>query len=377
MTTVLWVVLTPIALGLLALGIWLLKVIVPAVVEGWREGMHGDGSYELPEAAAALGLLPPERQNTKLASPEPAAVTAAVSAARTGDWKPAAALLEEIGRNWAFRAFVCGRLAEYAAEEDTWLLAWEAARPDDPDAAVVRARSTVFLAWRIRGGKRAQYTAGEQFDGFHRTLARSREENARAAALNPDDPTPYISEIWTALGLGYPHAAMDRIWSELTARAPHLYEAHYSAMQYWCAKWRGSEKLARDFAARAAAGAPLGSLLKVLPLIAHYEHDESDDTAADTTPEMHAIVDAALADTAAADPDHPRLAEARHLLAYYLLLQDRYEASVEQFRLVDGYVGALPWRYRSDAAEYYCGRRDIAVAGAAEAAGTTGAATSD
>ncbi|MFD7446434.1 hypothetical protein [Streptomyces sp. NPDC059909] len=361
---VLWVVLTPIVLGLLALGIWFLKAIVQGAVEGWRSELP----YELPDGAAALGLLPPERQNTELAAPDPAALTAALTAAAAGDWKPAAALVEETGRNWDLRSFVCSRLAESAAEDDTWLLVWETARPGDPDAATVRARSTVFLAWRIRGGKRAQYTTGEQFAGFRRTLASSREETARAAALAPEDPTPYVGAIWTALGLGHPHAEMDRIWTEVTSRAPHHYEAHYAALQYWCAKWRGSEQLARDFAARSAAGAPPGTLLKVFPLIAHYEHDDSEDTSVDITPEMHALVDAALADAAAADPGHPRLPEVRHLLAYYLTLQDRHEAALEQYRLVDGHVGALPWRYRTDAAEFYCGQRDATVAGAVEAA---------
>ncbi len=196
----------------------------------------------------------------------------------------------------------------------------------------------------------------------------SREEHARAAALAPEgDPGPYVGEIWTAIGLGCPHADMDLLWKEITERAPYHYEAHFSALQYWCGKWRGSEELARAFAARAARNAPPGSLMTALPLIAHFEHDESDSTDADRTPEMHALVDAALADAAAADPDHPRLPEVRHLLAYYLSLQDRDEAAVEQFRLVDGHVGALPWRYRGDPAASYCELRDETEAAAAPA----------
>lgn len=202
-----------------------------------------------------------------------------------------------------------------------------------------------------------------------------REEVARAAALNPDDPTPYVAEIWLTLGLGYPNARMDDLWTEITARAPHHYEAHFSALQYWCAKWRGSERLATEFAERAAAAAPAGSLLTALPLIAHFEHDDSDDTAADNTPEMVARVEAALRDAAVADPAHPRLPEVRHLLAYYLHLQGRDAAAVEHFRLFDGHVDALPWRYRNNKAEYFCQVRDIGVreAGAAARTGMSGA----
>ncbi|MER6685256.1 hypothetical protein ABT287_32415, partial [Streptomyces olivaceoviridis] len=188
------------------------------------------------------------------------------------------------------------------------------------------------------------------------------------AALNPDDPTPHIAEIWVALGLGYPNAEMDKLWAEISTRAPHHYEAHFSALQYWCAKWRGSSRLAFEFAERAAADAPLGSLLTALPLIAHFEHDESEDTAADNTPEMLARVEAALRDAAAADPSHPRLPELRHLLAFYLHLQDRNEAALEQFKLVDGHVNALPWRYRGDMAGHYCRVRNTVVQAVREAA---------
>ncbi|ANW16955.1 hypothetical protein [Streptomyces clavuligerus] len=359
----LWVVLTPIVLGLAAVGVWFLKAVVQGAIEGWRSASDEDADGSgTPEEVLAEGFLPADRQNTEFSCPEPEALTRAVGAARAGDWQPTAALLAGTGRDWEHRARYSERLAGVAATDDTWLLAWEAARPDDPDAALVRARSTVRLAWKVRGGQRAKHTTQEQFDGFHRTLARSREENARAAALNPDDPSPYINEIWTALGLGYPQADMDRIWDEITARAPHHYEAHFSALQFWCAKWRGSKELATEFAKRAADAAPPGSLIKVFPLIAHYEHDESDDADVERSPEMRALVDAALADAHAADPGHPRLAEVRHLLAYYLSLQDRDEAAMEQFRLVDGYVNALPWRYWDDGAERYCALRDETVA---------------
>lgn len=366
---ILWIVLGVIGVPLLALGLYFLKAIVQGAIEGWRGADDGseedaDRPYELPAAAAALGMKPPEEQNGDSAAPVPAVLTSAVAAAKSGDWQPAADLLEATAtaRDWENRSFHSSWLADAAADDDTWLLAWESARPDDPGAALVRARSTVALAGKIRGSKQAKYTTAEQFQGFRRVMEQSREHHARAISVGVEgDPVPYVGLISTALGLGDPHIEMERIWKELTDRDPHHYEAHYMALQYWCAKWRGSEKLARDFAAEAAAKAPAGSLMTVFPLIAHFEHDESDTTDADRTPEMRALVDAVLADVAAADPDHPRLAEVRHLLAYYLCLQDRDEAAVEQFRLVDGYVDALPWRYRGDPAGEFCRMRDLSL----------------
>ncbi|MGW2211162.1 hypothetical protein [Streptomyces sp. NPDC001781] len=378
MTVLLWI-LAALALPFVLFAAWMAKVFLKEFFSGNAEAaLEAEEAATAAAASAALGLLPAERQNTDSAGPQAPETTAALAAVRGGDWRPAADLLAAVGRDWERRSLLTYLLADQAASDDTWLLAWEAERPEDPDAAVVRARSAVILAWRVRGAQRAQHTTSEQFEGFHRTLLEAREEVARAAALNPDDPTPYIAEIWLALGLGYPNARMDDLWAEITARAPHHYEAHFSALQYWCAKWRGSERLATGFAERAAAEAPVGSLLTALPLIAHFEHDDSDDTAADNTPEMVARVEAALKDAAAADPAHPRLPELRHLLAYYLHLQGRDEAAVEYFRLVDGHVDALPWRYRTDKAEYFCQVRDTAVtkAGAVGRTGMSAAAES-
>lgn len=373
MTVLLWI-LGILAVPTLVVVLWLGGVFVKEFFAQTSGAGEADDDGGGAEAAAQLGLLPAERQNTKYAGPLPEGWETAFADARGGDWKAGARLLEGIGRDWDLRSMAVSQLAGLAAEEDDWLLAWETARPDDPDAAVVRACSTVVLAGQLRGAQRARHTTQEQFDGFHRMLRRSRAEIARAAALNPDDPTPYISEIAVATGLSYPHSEMDKLWAEITARAPHHYEAHWRALQYWCKKWCGSEQLATEFAERAAASAPLGSMLTVLPLIVHYEHDDSDDSAADRTPEMIARVNAGLADAAAADPAHPRLPELRHLLAYYLALQDRDEAAIEQFRLVDGYVNALPWRYHGDGmTARYCRIRNLSAQAVTSAETVAGA----
>ncbi|MFF1421788.1 hypothetical protein [Streptomyces sp. NPDC058280] len=311
--------------------------------------------------SAELGFLPPEQLDDQHAGPPIPERERALAGVRAGDWQQAAALLADTGQDWERRSMYAYDLGAAAAKDDGWLLAWESARPDDPDAAVVRARSTVVLAWELRGGDWAKNTSGEQFDAFHRTLARSREEIARAAELNPQDPTPYITEIATATGFGYSPQEMHRVWAEVSARAPHHYEAHFMALQYWCAKWCGSDEEAREFAGRAAADAPLGSLLSAFPLIAWFEARLNDSVtdAEYRDPGLTALIDAALVDAAAAPADHPRLVELRHLLAYFLYRQGRYDAALEQFRLVDGYTDALPWRYYEK--RFYVAAREATV----------------
>ncbi|MFI8191528.1 hypothetical protein ACIF8T_22365 [Streptomyces sp. NPDC085946] len=345
-----------------------LGLAIACAVAYYRRLTGGLPSWGASRKARALGLLPESRQNTSWAAAPGPELEQARAAAADGRWEPAARLLAAAReqRDWARRAYYADAFGSHqAAHPGGWLDAWEAAAgPDDPDVAVVRACATVSLAWHLRGGGWAKDTSREQFASFHGTLDRARRETARAARANPDDPTPYLCEIWTGLGLGCSHEDMRRIWKEVTARAPHHFGAHGAALQYWCAKWRGSEALAVSFAREAAATAPPGSLLAALPLIAWYEHHDSGAEAADfRAPHLLALVDAALEDLAAAPPDHPDTARVRHLLAYFLTRQGRHDAALEQFRLVDGYVDALPWRYWSDPAAAYCRWRDRAVRG--------------
>ncbi|MFI8202542.1 hypothetical protein [Streptomyces sp. NPDC085937] len=109
----------------------------------------------------------------------------------------------------------------------------------------------------------------------------SRDDIERATALRPDDPSPLVAEILRARGLGYSHEEVHALLSRVTDLAPQHFEAHSSALQDWTAKWHGSHRLAREFAEKAAAGAPPGSLLAVLPMIAWYENHVGKPGAAD------------------------------------------------------------------------------------------------
>ncbi|WP_351235979.1 hypothetical protein [Streptomyces sp. NPDC002133] len=310
-------------------------------------------------------LLPLRLQRGKLAGPDPG-LRRALIAASVGVWKPAAELLAGTAQDWERRALYVDHLASLTGwMRGRWLRAWDAARPGDPDVALVKARARIHCAWKKRGAAYAKQTPAWRMRAFHRQLIASREEIAVAASLNPYDPTPYSAEIWTALGLGYPHDLMRELWAEVTARAPHHFEAHFNALQYWSAKWRGSNELARAFAQQASAGAPKGSLMAALPLFAWYEAYMSRSAVlpGPRSPEVRAMIDAALEDVDAAG-DHPRLPDVRHLLAYCLHKQGRHRAALEQFRRVDGYVDALPWHYSGYRRIYYRAIRTAAARGA-------------
>ncbi|MBT2478159.1 hypothetical protein [Streptomyces sp. ISL-94] len=296
------------------------------------------------------GLLPLRPLNTRLPGPDPL-LQRTLKDVSHGEWTSAAQLLTDAGKDWDRRAYYVQHLSHSAAHDgDAWLRAWNAARPEDSDAALVSACARVEHAWKTRGALRASATSSEQFEAFHRELLGARDDLARVAAMNPEDPTPLAKEIWVALGLGYPMDTMRSLWDQVTERAPHVYSAHHGALQFMCKKWRGSHIQAKEFATQAAHDAPLGSLLKVLPLNAWYEEhevftEERLMPESFRSPHLIGLVNAALEDAAAAE-GHPELPVARHVLAYFLLRQGRYRESVAQFRHVDGYAHGLPWRYQ-------------------------------
>ncbi|MFI7353646.1 hypothetical protein ACIBTP_06820 [Streptomyces avidinii] len=290
-------------------------------------------------------LMPLRFLNGRLAGPDPQ-LQRTLKAVRSGAWQPAADLLGAAGTDWERRTQYTRVLAYSAVHDgDAWLRAWQAAAPDDPDAVMVAASARVSQAWKLRGARRAIATSQEQFDAFHRELHAARGALAHAARVCPDDPTPLVETVWVALGLGYSKDDMAALWAEVEARAPHHFAAHHAAVQYYSRKWRGSRAEAEEFVARAVQQAPRGQLMTLLPLLVWFEHEEEgDSTGRHGMPHVIAMVDAALEDVAAAQ-GHPRLPEARHLLAYFLVRQHRHRAALAQFRQVDGYTDAVPWRY--------------------------------
>ncbi|MFI7298285.1 hypothetical protein [Streptomyces sp. NPDC050121] len=313
-----------------------------------RQGPSESAQKPLVIDAAAYGLVPAARLDVRFAGADPQA-DAVAAAAVAGDWRQAAAYLDEAGRDWDLRWYRLGILAHAAVQDDSWLRAWRATYPYDPSAALVVADALVAFAGEARGAKRAKHTTAEQFQGFHQLLSQALPVCQEAARLAPDDPSPWVAQISIALGLGWSHEDFRSLWAQVVARDPHHYGAHLAALQYWCAKWRGSQELMFAFAEEAAATAPPGSLLPVLRLYAAFEHGlQTRDRSVYQQPFMRAAIDATLGAVAQVPPHHHRLPTVRHLLADALFRTERYAEAVEQFRAVGGFIGSVPWNYFVD-----------------------------
>ncbi|MFD3700595.1 hypothetical protein ACFWUZ_31465 [Streptomyces sp. NPDC058646] len=292
---------------------------------------------------AEFGLVPREQLDPRRGGPETdpgvrAEQLRVADAAFEGDWRPAAAHVRAARPgDWDDRWSRLELLLQLAESDDRWLTDWRTAEPSDGDAATVDAQQLLRRAWAVRGSAYAKDVPDGDMRQFMATLPAVMAAAQRASELAPADPGPWVVMVTAARAMGYSRGQFGDLWRNLTKRAPHHTAAHWQALQYWCAKWGGSDELMLDFARRAALGAPAGSTLPGIYLHALAEL-RTKWPAAD--PQLLLTVAERLD---AVREDHEGLPRLRHLLAHHLLRSGQPAAALEQFRRIGPYCGAAPW----------------------------------
>ncbi|WP_344459566.1 hypothetical protein [Kitasatospora kazusensis] len=322
---------------------------------------------------AAYGLPPLEQLDARRAGPPPPVyrskeIQAIAHAAWEGDWRPAAAYVEAAGRDWDERWSRMELLQQVMEQDDSWLDAWLLVQPDSCEAATLHAQRLLHQAWAIRGSEYANKVPADRMAAFRRLVPASIDAAKQAAELGPQDPGPWVVMVTAARGAQYSHEQFRPLWEGLVARAPHHYTGHWQAMQYWCAKWFGSNRLMLEFAERTVGRAPAGSPLAGIYVHALYELVKRSGSAAlpSSAAAKDLLVQAARSLDQVPEGDE-RLPRLRHLLAHYLNKAGRYEAALEQFRLLGPWCGAEPWTKEVDPVAAF----DFARGTAATKAGTT------
>ncbi|WP_033208023.1 hypothetical protein [Streptomyces bikiniensis] len=332
-------ILLAVLVGLLLCGLYPC-VIVPDLADRWVRKHFVASDYGL----APRGQLDSSRPGPPPPPHRHREGQAVADAAWNGDWRVAEAYVRAAGEDWDERWSRTELLQEVAREEDAWLEAWRAAEPGNCDAATLRARIMVQRAWAVRGGGFAHEVSKDRMKSFRAMLPAAIEEARRAALLDPANPGPWVVMVTAARGAQYGRARFRPLWDGLVARAPHHYEGHWQALQYWCAKWYGSDRLMMRFAGRAVREAPQGSPLAGMYLHALEELVGRPATAFSSTPLVRGHLKRVAASFAEVDPADERLPALRHLLAHYMLRSRMYGPALEQFRLIDPWCGAEPWR---------------------------------
>ncbi|WP_133260103.1 hypothetical protein [Streptacidiphilus pinicola] len=309
----------------------------------------------------AFGLVPRAELDASRAAPPPSAELTArrqgiADAAWAGDFQPAAAYVAEAGNDWDERWSRLELLQYLAGEDETWLAKWRADQPDNADAATLHASLLLHNAWKVRGGGFANQVPPERMAKFKQMLPASMEAARAAAELAPENPGPWVVMITAARGLRYSHEQFQPLWAGLQARTPLHVDGHWQAMQYWCAKWHGSNEAMMQFAEAALAASPEGSALAGTYLHALHEL-EGRKAALPSGPRAVQLLDRVRVCLLALPADDERLPALRHLLAHFLLRAEQYDAALEQFQLLGRWCGAYPWTDAADPiAEFDRGR---------------------
>ncbi|MGW3243014.1 hypothetical protein [Streptomyces sp. NPDC001070] len=319
-------------------------VLLPRMLRG--RGMRAAAAVD----PAQYGFVPREEIDIRLPGPDEELTQALSVTQRTQDWHAVAALLKgtpaEGEARWQRVQTLAGaaavELAQNPGKGAAWLRTWRVEDPKDAGGAAVHAAFLVQQARRAPAGS----------PDVPIILEEARTVAAEATLLAPGDPVPHIVELAAA-------GDFATAWDEIASRAPHHMGAHLTALA------RLPEDAARDFAERAAASAPEGSLLPALPLFELYAH-LPDVILVRSFYESEVVsraIGGALYATEHASPSDPVLPVVRHLLAAFLLRAERFPEAVEQFRHVDGYAGAAPWAYEADPAAAYTAHRAQALTG--------------
>ncbi|MEU8621573.1 hypothetical protein [Streptomyces sp. NPDC048623] len=322
-------------------------------------------------APAAYGLVPREVLDAGRAGPPQPAhrlqeMQAVADAAWGGAWRPAAAYVAAAGDDWDARWSRTEVLQEIAGEGrgDGWLQKWRSVEPENADAATLYASLLLHRAWQIRGSGYADEVPADRMNQFRAMLPQAMSAAVDASKLDPRNPGPWVVMITAARAMSYSHKQFRALWEGLTARAPYHYSGHWQALQYWCGKWHGSDRLMLAFARRAAGYAPAGSPLAGIYLHALQELDKRGGTGGMRARRSREVLERVAQSLGQVSPDDEALPRLRHLLAHYLLAARSHDAALEQFRLIGRWCGAYPWTESGDAVAAFDRARGLAAKGA-------------
>jgi hypothetical protein len=269
-----------------------------------------------------------------------------------GRWEPARDLLDDTRREYDRRAHRVRVLAE-AVGTSPWIERWQALDPHNRDAAVLRAQVEV-----VRAAKAHNQAAAA---GVNRLVKAAEEQCRRAIALDPRDPTPWISLLTLARVQGASRDEFWRRWQELRDRDEWSREGNHQTLIYLFAAWQGSHTEMYDFAYWLAGQAPNGSPLAMLPLVAHAEAYrvravEAKASGSQAGLDLHWTRPQVQADLTGiltrwylvAEPDHAQAKLDLNYLAHALVYADRHAEAAKVFTSLGPYATKLPWIYTGD-----------------------------
>ena len=233
--------------------------------------------------------------------------------------------------------------------------AWAQRSPDDPDALVVLGEVLVNRASDTRGSGPGTDLSNKQIIGFQDGMARARVAYEKAAALVPDDPTPWAGMLVTCYA-SRNKADMAAFTAAVRQRDPLNTQGLRTAIDLFGEKWYGEPGEAFALARDISAAAPEGAEVHVVIADAYVEQwvnlraFRNDARGAKAMLASSSVRDEILGSAQASvlSPAHVPSAISpwvHNAYAFAFTQGGQHDLAAPHFAAVDGLVAPRPWGY--------------------------------
>ncbi|GAA0965970.1 hypothetical protein GCM10009555_006690 [Acrocarpospora macrocephala] len=229
-------------------------------------------------------------------------------------------------------------------------------------------RTRIEEAWEIKPEVKARAVQAHRLEAYHAAMEQARQPLLTAAGLAPNDPVPWESMLWLALGLERPRADKDSVWFECARRWPTLYSANVARLVTLSPGWGGTAQEMFEFARTTASRAPEGSPLPALLPLAHFEN-----VAAERTPmsrggwfsfdvQREIVSAAGQWSERRIGPPHPRSIEAHNAFGAAFYVADLRRPARGHLVRTSGRYSRVPWAHLGDPESQFqraCGKLNV------------------
>jgi hypothetical protein len=250
-------------------------------------------------------------------------------------------------------------LAKAAAGWSRGIEALLAQDPGNPDLWLWLGRTRVEEAWRSRPDARARSVQAADYIAYTKRMRSAREPLMRAAEIFPDDPVPWESMMWLALGLDLDRDDKDALWAQAHRRWPTLYGAHVARVVTLSPQWGGMMEEMFDFARVSMSMASREDPRAALIPLAYFEYFVQErsgiirGTSSWFSAEECRDVEIAARGWFEGHHPHPRTVEAHNFFGAAFYLADARRPARQHLIRTHGRPSGLPWSYFGDETDQY------------------------
>lgn len=223
--------------------------------------------------------------------------------------------------------------------------------PHNPDLHLWLGRTLIEEAWRIRPAARSRSQQAGGYQAFTKALHNARAPLKTAAELFGDDPVPWESMQWLALGLDTDTDDKETLWNRASERWPTLYGAHVARVISLSPQWGGVAEEMFDFARVAMSMSSREDPRAALIPLAYFEYFVQErsglikGSSSWFSAEEIRDVEAAARGWHEGHRPHPRTLEAHNLFGAAFHLADARRPARNHLLRTQGRPASLPWSY--------------------------------